>query len=83
MTIKSKILVPMTIISFIMALIVLISGIIVFNSYIDETMTEEVGTFSEQLEYQLDSLWDSATLSSAMVANDLDIRQALAANDRD
>jgi methyl-accepting chemotaxis protein len=83
MSIKTKLLIPMVIISAILAVVILLSGIIVFNNYITQTISEEVNVISRQVLSQLDNRWDDAIVSTYMLASDNDIREGVATGDRD
>jgi methyl-accepting chemotaxis protein len=83
MSIKTKLLIPMVIITAVMAITILVSGIIVFSNYIDTTINSELDISSRQVVSQMDSRWETAYVSSYMISKDNEIRAAVEAKDRE
>ncbi|MDR0947853.1 MAG: methyl-accepting chemotaxis protein [Ruminococcus sp.] len=83
MSIKQKLLIPVIIITTLMAVIVLGGGIIVFNNYVENSISTDVETLSLQVDNQIAKLWDSAEISSGFLANDYILRAAIENGDRD
>jgi methyl-accepting chemotaxis protein len=83
MSIKLKILLPMVFIIVFMTVIVLVAGTFVFDEYINESMEAELTAASKQVDNRLSEMWSNALVSSAMIANDTYIREAIGTNNRD
>jgi methyl-accepting chemotaxis protein len=83
MTIKSKILIPTVLISVVMAICVLFSGMLVFVTYVNDTASQDVDVLGTILQSHYDTLWSEAETSSVLFANDPAIAAAVAAGNRE
>jgi methyl-accepting chemotaxis protein len=82
-SIKAKLLLPVIIITAVMAMIILGGGVIVFDNYIIDSISTDVQTLSLQVDNQIEKLWETAQTSSGFLANDYKLREAIEKNDRE
>jgi methyl-accepting chemotaxis protein len=83
MTIKSKILIPTILIAVVMAACVLLSGMLVFVNYVNDTASGDVEVLGTILQSHFDSLWSEAETSAVLYANDPAMAAAVAAGNRE
>lgn len=83
MNIRNKMLLPMIAVVLITAIAILTTVVLVFSNYVTNTTGEDINTFANAAQMQYDSLLTRSEENSAMLANDVPLREALFTGEHD
>ncbi|MDL2218619.1 methyl-accepting chemotaxis protein [Christensenellaceae bacterium OttesenSCG-928-M15] len=82
-SIRTKILLPMVTITLVACLLMLGLSMLIFSNYVDQTMSEQVETYSGIVHAEYEDLFEDADMCSHLLAETDEIALALKNNDRD
>ena len=83
MGIKAKILFPTITLALLVAAAILVSNIVLFADFVDDSMADEVNTASDAVLYALEGLKARTAVASFSIAQDREVAEAVAGRDRD
>lgn len=83
MSIKRRIAAPMIAILVIAAVAILITSIVIFSGYVDESTETDLEVYSGVVQSRYEQLWDESKIDSLYLASDPGVRSALETGDRE
>ncbi|NLW79254.1 MAG: HAMP domain-containing protein [Ruminococcaceae bacterium] len=83
MKIRSKMLLPMVAIALVMAVAILVTVVLIFSGYVDDTTGDDITYFSDAVTSEYENMWAKADKASRLLASDSQIVAAVEAGDQD
>ena len=83
MSIKTKILIPAVVLAVVIAAGILISNIVLFSNYVNDSTLERVEVAMDVVEYNIDVLRQKSKTAALYMSENIDIATALESGDRD